>query len=201
MTTKSEQPKPVFIAATSTMHTGGNCMADLITLKSGKAIVLIDDGIAIYPTADSFINGSGEDYFASLWAGDSFEGFARCEEGTGALTFVQSIDAYEPDGPVSIDLLVLADGRVIGINDECVVIYADREDVESNDIEEERPSLSFDPDEQDVEPLEALLRITALCKRAPDMADAIELFDRIQRIAAKGIAHEQDRIAKTGRRS
>lgn len=50
--------------------------------------------------------------------------------------FITKIEDYEPDGPVSVTLVHLPDGRVIGINDECVALYPSREafdDVENVD--------------------------------------------------------------------
>lgn len=46
--------------------------------------------------------------------------------------FVDSVEAWEPLGPSSVDLVTLSDGRVLGINDECVVLYPSREAFENS---------------------------------------------------------------------
>jgi len=42
--------------------------------------------------------------------------------------FIAEIQSHETGGNCSVDLVVLKDGRVLGINDECVVLYASMDD-------------------------------------------------------------------------
>jgi hypothetical protein len=44
-----------------------------------------------------------------------------------AAKFIKRIEEFESEGPVSVTLIHLNDGRVLGINDECVVLYPSRE--------------------------------------------------------------------------
>jgi hypothetical protein len=46
--------------------------------------------------------------------------------------FIRSIVGWEFDGPAPVDLVVLNDGRVIGINGECAVLYPSLEAFEAS---------------------------------------------------------------------
>lgn len=58
------------------------------------------------------------------------------------MRFIDCIEEWEPRGPTPVDLVYLRDGRILGINDECVVLYnnlADFEDAETT----ERPTIDL----------------------------------------------------------
>lgn len=106
-----------------TEHTGGDCMADLLTLASGQVVVLADECVAVYPNIQQWREGPHEDVpmlETSLPRAESVTRF-------GFLTFAHAFAAYEPDGPVSVDLVALADGRVVGIDSDTLFIYPDME--------------------------------------------------------------------------
>jgi hypothetical protein len=118
----------VFVSNVETLRTGGNCMADMIELKNGKAIVLTDECLALYNSRKDFHDNGSEDCYRYM---DGCDGFARydspAERSPCGLTFVEAISTYEPDGPVSVDLLVLADGRVLGVDTDTAVLYPSME--------------------------------------------------------------------------
>lgn len=119
-----------FIAAASTQHTGGNCMADIIELKSGPVVVITDEVVCVYPNLKTWEDGPAEDHRALEFVNGE-QSFARGEDSEVALTFVKRITTYEPDGPVSVDLLELFDGRVFGIDTDSLVLYPTMKDFES----------------------------------------------------------------------
>jgi hypothetical protein len=47
------------------------------------------------------------------------------------MRYINCIEEWEPKGPVSVDLVHLRDGRVLGINSDCVVLYDNLEDFET----------------------------------------------------------------------
>ena len=47
------------------------------------------------------------------------------------MKFITGLSQYEPRGPITIDFVHLWDGRVLGINNECVVLYKDMDDFEN----------------------------------------------------------------------
>jgi hypothetical protein len=120
-----------FIAKTETQHTGGNCMADVIELTSGRVIVISDEVVCVFPNLKTWDEGPVEDC-SELETSEAL-GYGRCEASEAGLTFVQRITTYEPDGPVSVDLLHLADGRVLGIDTETVCLYPTLADFDSED--------------------------------------------------------------------
>lgn len=124
-----------FIAKVETQHTGGNCMADVLELKSGKVIVISDEALFVYPNRKTWEEGPVEEG-VELEVEDP-QWYGRCVDLDGpsevGLTFVQKITTYEPDGPVSVDLLHLADGSVVGIDGEIACLYPSIEAFDSDD--------------------------------------------------------------------
>ena len=58
------------------------------------------------------------------------------------MKYITSVATWEPGAPVSVDLVHLNDGRVLGISSDCVVLYdslADFEDCDTN----EKPTISL----------------------------------------------------------
>ena len=55
------------------------------------------------------------------------------ESSEAGLTFVKRVATYEPDGPVSVDLLELFDGRVLGITEETIMLYPSMEAFENDE--------------------------------------------------------------------
>ena len=47
------------------------------------------------------------------------------------MKFITGLSQYEPHGPITIDFVHLWDGRVLGINNECVVLYKNMEDFDT----------------------------------------------------------------------
>lgn len=45
------------------------------------------------------------------------------------LEHIESVEAWDSGGGVVLDLVRLNDGRILAISDECVVLYADDEDL------------------------------------------------------------------------
>ena len=84
-------------------HTGGNCRADVVQHVSGRVIVIADECIFSYPNRATWNDGV-----------------------TNPFAFIASRDVYEPDGPCTVDILTLADGRVVGIDSNSVHVYASR---------------------------------------------------------------------------
>jgi hypothetical protein len=138
---------PVFIRATSTEHTGGNCMADLIELRNGKALCLTDECVCLFDNPNDFLNEDGKGVIENARYMDGADSLARADNATElsamGLTFVEAITTYEPDGPVSVDLIVLCDGRVLGVDSESIVLYPSMEAFDALDGSEEFPSLTL----------------------------------------------------------
>jgi len=44
-------------------------------------------------------------------------------------TFIKEVKSFNSGGGCIIDYVVLSDGQVIGINDECMVLYADEDEL------------------------------------------------------------------------
>lgn len=48
-------------------------------------------------------------------------------------SFIEKVTTYEPDfAPCAVDFIHLKDGRVLGVNGECVVLYASMDDFNNN---------------------------------------------------------------------
>lgn len=107
-----------FIHEIWTESTGGNCMADVVRLWAGALLVISDEAICLYDNPKDWSGEGDSANYRPLFEG----GVQRCEP-PGALTFVKGRSAFEEEGPVSVDLLELADGRVLGIDEESVVLY------------------------------------------------------------------------------
>lgn len=139
-----------FIAAAHTENTGGGCMADFLLLKNGKAIVLTDECVCIFDNPNDFLNADGEGEVENGREMCGTSGCARFDSPTDrspmGLTFVERIGTYEPDGPVSVDLIVLCDGRVLGVDTESIVLYPSMEafDKEVGDPTTDWPSLALE---------------------------------------------------------
>jgi hypothetical protein len=145
--------KPVtatFIAAVATEGTGGNCMADFLLLKDGKALVISDMGVFLFDDPEDFLQeterGEVEAHRELPGAGD--HGMARCDKpSTVGLTFVQELQLYEPPpAPVSVDLLVLPDGRVLGLSVDRLVLYPTMADFDEQATVVDFPELDVDTD-------------------------------------------------------
>lgn len=137
-----------FIAKVSSDHTGGGCMADVIELKSGAVFIIADECAATYRNLQHWHEDGGDTMVAMMTEVifdrvDAPSGFSEL-----GLTFVDRITTYEPDGPVSVDLLHLPDGRVIGVDAEGVVLYpsidAFNAITESGEVDESWPSIPFE---------------------------------------------------------
>jgi hypothetical protein len=44
------------------------------------------------------------------------------------MKFIKKIESHETGGGCTVEFVTLADGRVLGINDECVVLYESMDD-------------------------------------------------------------------------
>lgn len=108
-----------FIKSLRSESTGGNCMADLLTLTDGRVVFITDECFGACASEKEWSEGASEDFPMVC---DSFDRAARADA-LNPLTFVQTFDDYEPDGPVSVDLVILHDFRVIGIDSESAVLY------------------------------------------------------------------------------
>jgi hypothetical protein len=58
------------------------------------------------------------------------------------MKFITGLSQYEPRGPITIDLIHLWDGRVLGITNECVVLYKNMSDFD-NAEETNRPMIDL----------------------------------------------------------
>ncbi len=58
------------------------------------------------------------------------------------MKYIACIEAWEPRAPVSVDLVHLYDGRVLGISSDCVVLYDNLADFETCDTNE-KPTISL----------------------------------------------------------
>ncbi len=50
------------------------------------------------------------------------------------MKFITGLSQYEPNGPITIDFVHLWDGRVLGINNESVVLYKNMADFENAEV-------------------------------------------------------------------
>lgn len=132
-----------FIAAVSTHDTGGNCKADLIELKSGRAICIADESVAVYKSAKDFHDNADESSYRELFG----VGTMTRGDSAVALTFVERIETFEPNGPVSVDLIILCDGRVLGVDSDSLVMYPSKASFErttADGVTEDVLSMSLD---------------------------------------------------------
>lgn len=120
-----------FIVDVTTHHTGGNCRADLLQLKNGQSIVISDEAVYVFDFVDDFLQQTEhgevergrELYGVGTMARFDVENEHVPDVSPCGLTFVERIDTDEPDGPVSTDLVVLCDGRVLGIDSDSIALY------------------------------------------------------------------------------
>lgn len=58
------------------------------------------------------------------------------------LSHIKSVTSWDSGGGIEVDLVELADGRVLGITDESIVLYKDMEDTTgAGDPSEKRPQI------------------------------------------------------------
>lgn len=109
-----------FISKVETVGTGGNCMADLIELKNGRVVYVTDECIGVCENMKQWHDGPVEDYRDMDYAS-----VGSCQRGRSmvGLTFVRRIGTFEPEGPVSVDMVYLHDGRILGIDSDSAVLY------------------------------------------------------------------------------
>ena len=50
-----------FITSTETVHTGGNCMVDILTMSDGRVITVTDECIVVNANIEEFWNSEGTD--------------------------------------------------------------------------------------------------------------------------------------------
>lgn len=58
-------------------------------------------------------------------------------------THVAAITEAQTGGNCMVSLVTLADGRVLGINDECVVLYRSMDDFENDMGDVDRPAIDL----------------------------------------------------------
>lgn len=56
---------------------------------------------------------------------------------------IKSVSTWDSGGGIELDLIELADGRVLCISDEAIVLYKDMEDLETGDAGAERPHINL----------------------------------------------------------
>lgn len=59
------------------------------------------------------------------------------------LTYIDSMETYDSGGHCMIDFVHLKDGKVLGINDECIVLYPSMEAFETHDGTEQLPCINL----------------------------------------------------------
>lgn len=58
------------------------------------------------------------------------------------MKYIACVEVWEPQGPVTVDLIHLYDGRVLGITGDCVVLYDNLMDFEDAETTE-RPTIDL----------------------------------------------------------
>ena len=46
------------------------------------------------------------------------------------MKYIKCVEVWEPNAPVTVDLIHLYDGRIVGITNECIVLYESLSDFE-----------------------------------------------------------------------
>ncbi len=54
---------------------------------------------------------------------------------------IKSVSTWDSGAGIELDIVELADGRVLGISDEVVILYKNMEDLEMGDASVNRPSI------------------------------------------------------------
>ena len=54
---------------------------------------------------------------------------------------IKSVSTWDSGAGIELDIVELADGRVLGISDEVVILYKSMEDLEMGDASVNRPSI------------------------------------------------------------
>lgn len=57
------------------------------------------------------------------------------------ISAIKSVSTWNSGGGIELDLIELADGKVLGISDEVVILYASMEDLETGDASAKRPCI------------------------------------------------------------
>lgn len=108
-----------FIVSTRTEETGGGCRADLLTLASGHVVYITDECIGVAANEKAWQDSSDLERYLLT---SNHRNYRTLRSPVG-LTFVRRITTFEPDGPVSVDLVHLVAGSVLGIDAESIVLY------------------------------------------------------------------------------
>ena len=56
---------------------------------------------------------------------------------------IKSVSSWDSGGGIAIDVVVLHDGKVLGITEDAVVLYADIDDLMHGNASVKRPSISL----------------------------------------------------------
>lgn len=54
---------------------------------------------------------------------------------------ITNVSTWDSGGDVELDLVELADGKVLAISDEAVVLYDSMEDLQTGEADKERPTI------------------------------------------------------------
>ena len=110
-----------FVVGIESENLGGNIQGDIIELTSGAIVVITEECCCLYAGRRAWEEGESGDMLET----GRDEGFELDQR--GVWNFVRDVETYEPRGPVTVDLLTLHDGRVIGIDPESLVLYRSRD--------------------------------------------------------------------------
>ncbi len=56
---------------------------------------------------------------------------------------IKSVSTWDSGGGIELDIVELADGRVLGISDEAVILYESMDDLEAGDASANRPFITL----------------------------------------------------------
>ncbi|MBI3440885.1 MAG: hypothetical protein HY052_03625 [Proteobacteria bacterium] len=54
---------------------------------------------------------------------------------------IKSVSTWDSGGGIEIDVIELADGRVLGLTDEVIILYESIDDLQSGDVSVNRPCI------------------------------------------------------------
>lgn len=127
-----------FVARLDDENTGGNCIVTFAYLKEGRVLGITDDAVVLYRSLDHFYNicQEGDDTDVCPYFPLSYdrEVLAKPDYGTPdmdvvvadcALEYVKAVTEWDGGGRAPVTCLHLADGQILGIDAESVVLYED----------------------------------------------------------------------------
>ena len=114
------------IAKIDTWNSGGNCMVDMIYLNDGRVIGLNEECVVLYPSENALFDDNETEFPCIItdhvdFNQDSYEELSTLPYDQRLGDFVVCTWSEYPD----LDMLLLDDGRILGIDSATICLYSD----------------------------------------------------------------------------